>query len=127
MIVAGAVALQQIHEGAQLQSRDVGPTSAPLHPLEKVEQGVAVGWEAAAEGSVLQVAVQLLELPQQFKQGSRLPLQFEPELFEAGEGCLQTLLLLDREFGTLHDGPDGRILASDAGQGIDGDRGGWLA
>ncbi len=127
MILTGAVALQQIHEGAQLQSRDVGPASAPLHPLEEVEQGVAVGREAAAEGSVLKVAVQLFELPQQFQQGSRLPLQFEPELLKAGESCLQTLQLLGREFRTLLDGPDGRILASDAGQGIDGDRRGWLA
>ena len=64
--------LEQIHEGAQLQPRDVGPAPTALDTLQQAEQLAAVGWQAAPEGTVLDGAMQLLELAQQGQQGLRL-------------------------------------------------------
>ena len=84
--------LEQIHEGAQLQSGDVGPAATAFDALQQAEQLAAIGGEAAAEGPVLNGAVQLLQLPQQRQQGFGLALQFTGEVLEllqlAGEALL---------------------------------------
>jgi len=70
------VALQQIHEGAQLQAGDVGPAAAALHVSEQGEQLLTVRRQAAAEGAVLNRAMQGFQIPQQGQQ--LLGLAFEP-------------------------------------------------
>jgi len=76
MVVIGSIALQQIHECAQLQPRDVGPATAFFHGAQQRKQGTAVGRQIVAKGAVLQGAVQLLQLSQQGKQGRGLAIQF---------------------------------------------------
>lgn len=60
---------QQIHERAQLQPGDVGPAAAAFHLGEQGEQAIAVAGQAAAEGAVLDAAVQVLDAAQQIEQG----------------------------------------------------------
>jgi hypothetical protein len=62
MALSRILPLEQIHEGAQLEAGDVGPAATLLHPLQQVEQVIAVGRQAAAEGTVLDAAVQVLQL-----------------------------------------------------------------
>jgi hypothetical protein len=67
------VLLHQVHEGAQLQARDVGPATASLHLLQQIEEKIAIGGKAAAERAILNAAVELLHLAQQGQQGLRTP------------------------------------------------------
>ena len=99
MLLIGAALLQQIHEGAQLQAWDVGPAAAPLHFLEQVEQVVAVGGEAVAEGTVLDGAVEVLQLPQQGQQGFRVVAELLGQAIEPVEQAVEVLLLSGREHG----------------------------
>ena len=98
------IPLQQVHKRAQLQPRDVGPAAALLHGAEQVEQLAAVGWQAAAKGAVLQVAVQVLQLTQQSQQGLGLALQLFAKLAQVGEHGFEPLLLLRAEPGLAHRG-----------------------
>jgi len=94
MLVVTAIPLQQIHEGAQLQPGDVGPSAAFLHGPQQVEQLGAVGGQAAAKGAVLQVAMQLLDLAQQGQQGLGLTVEIGGNRAQISQGCVEALLLL---------------------------------
>ncbi len=91
------ILLKQIHEGTQLEPGDVGPASAALHVLKHFEQAVAIGGKAAAEGTVLKAAMQLLQLAEQGKQCLRPGGQLLGEGLQFGQECAQSLLLRGRE------------------------------
>ena len=59
---------QQVDEGAQLKPWDVGPTAAFLHGLQQGEQRLAIFRKALAERTLLYVAMDSLQFPQQQQQ-----------------------------------------------------------
>jgi hypothetical protein len=62
------VLLEQIKKRAQLQSWDVGPAPTRLHVLEEFEQGASLGRKTGSEGTVLDGAMQMLEMAEQGQQ-----------------------------------------------------------
>ena len=93
MLFSLFLTLEQIHEGAQLQAGDVRPAATLLHPLQQVEQVIAIGRQAAAEGTVLDAAVQVLQLTQQFQQGLGVTTQLCRQLVELADHAVELLLL----------------------------------
>ncbi len=85
--------MQQVQHVAQLRAGDEGPAAAALHALQQLEELAAVVGQAAAEGPVLDGAVQLLQLPQQGQQGLGMTLELCGELFEAGQLAAELGLL----------------------------------
>ena len=59
---------QQVDEGAQLKPWDVGPTAAFLHGLQQRKQLLAIFWKALAERTLLHIAMDSLQFPQQQQQ-----------------------------------------------------------
>lgn len=89
--------MQQIHEGAQLQAGDVGPAAGLLHALQNTEKPVAIGRQAAAEGTILNRAMGLLQLAQQIQQGLGVVAQLCGHGFESSQLGAEVVLLLARE------------------------------
>ena len=59
---------QQVDEGAQLKPWDVGPTAAFFHVLQQRKQLLAIFWKALAERTLLHIAMDSLQFPQQQQQ-----------------------------------------------------------
>ena len=59
---------QQVDEGAQLKPWDVGPTAAFFHGLQQRKQLLAIFWKALAERTLLHIAMDSLQFPQQQQQ-----------------------------------------------------------
>ena len=60
--------LEEIEKRAQLQPGDVGPASTELHVLKKLEQGASLRGKAGSEGTVLDGAMQMLEMAEKGQQ-----------------------------------------------------------
>ena len=59
---------QQVDEGPQLKPWDVGPTAAFFHGLQQRKQFLAIFWKALAERTLLHIAMDSLQFPQQQQQ-----------------------------------------------------------
>ena len=59
---------QQVDEGPQLKPWDVGPTAAFFHGLQQRKQLLAIFWKALAERTLLHIAMDSLQFPQQQQQ-----------------------------------------------------------
>jgi len=94
MLLLAAIALQQIHERAQLQPGDVGPAAALLHGTQQNEQFGAVGGQATAKRAILQVAVELLDLAQQGEQRLGVAVEIGGDRPQCIESPIETALLL---------------------------------
>ena len=93
MFVIRPIALQQIHERAQLKPWNVGPAATLFHRAQQIEQFAAIGRQAAAKGSILKIAMQLFQLPQQGQQGLGLALELDPQAAQLVQDLIEPLLL----------------------------------
>ena len=76
----------------QLRSGDVGPAAALLQVLQQFKQLVAVGGQAAAQGAVLDAAMQLFQFSQQVYKRFRLVCQLLRKAEQLGQQGIEALL-----------------------------------
>ena len=60
--------LEQIKKRAQLQPWDIRPAPTQFHVLKELEQGASLGRQTGSEGTVLDGAVQMLQMAEKGQQ-----------------------------------------------------------
>ena len=88
----GWLLLELAEEVMQLRSGDVGPAAALLQVLQQFKQLVAVGGQAAAQGAVLDAAMQLFQFSQQVHKRFRLVCQLLRKAEQLGQQGIEALL-----------------------------------